>query len=79
VLRLKHFDANLAGWEDKDKSVIFDVVSLSHNEVVFQSRDNTKPIKLAYTRTNDKQLDAILFRERDGKTLRDEFHLRLVQ
>jgi rhamnogalacturonan acetylesterase len=79
VLRMKHFDANLAGWEDKDKSLIFDVVSLSQNEVTFQSRDDAKPIKLAYTRTNDKQLDAILIHERGGKTLRDEFHYRLAQ
>ncbi len=60
MLRLKHFDKNLTGWEEKDKSLIFDVVAISKDEVRFQVRDKTKSIQLTYRRTNDQQLDATL-------------------
>jgi hypothetical protein len=78
VMRMKHFDANLVGWEEKDRSVVFDVASTSNGEVVFVSRDQTKPTKLAYRRASKTELTATLIRERDGKTMRDEFRYRLV-
>jgi hypothetical protein len=78
VMRMKHFDANLVGWEEKDRSVVFDVASTSKDEAIIVSRDQTKPIRLAYRRTSQTELTATLIRERDGKTLHDEFHYRLV-
>lgn len=35
LLRLKHFDASLKGWEEKDKSVEFPLVEITENEVRF--------------------------------------------
>ena len=35
LLRLKHFDKHLVGWEEKDKSVEFPFVRLEKNQVVF--------------------------------------------
>jgi hypothetical protein len=76
VLRLKHFDANLIGREEKDQSVVLDA-TVSGHEATFTSRDKAKPIQLVYRRSSKTQLDAALIRERDGKTLRDEFHYRI--
>jgi hypothetical protein len=42
VLRLKHFDKTLVGWEEKDKSVEFPFVSVSETEVVFEGLKFTK-------------------------------------
>jgi hypothetical protein len=78
VMRMKHFDANLVGREEKERSVVLDIASASKGEAVFVSRDPTKPTKLAYRRTSNTELTATLIRERDGKTLRDEFHYRLA-
>jgi hypothetical protein len=35
VLKLKHFNADLTGWEEKDKVVTFPFVSLSENKIQF--------------------------------------------
>lgn len=35
VLRLKHFNADLTGWEEKDKVIEFPFVSRSENEINF--------------------------------------------
>lgn len=45
---------------------------------VFVSRDQAKPTRLVYRRTSKTERTATLIRERDGKTLRDEFHYRLA-
>jgi hypothetical protein len=78
VMRMKHFDANLAGWEEKDRSVVFDVASTSKDQAVFVSRDNTKPTRIICWRTSSAELTATLIRERDDTTTLDEFHYRLA-
>lgn len=35
LLQLKHFDANLKGWEEKDESLSFKLVKLDNNQVFF--------------------------------------------
>ena len=35
ILRLKHFNSNLTGWEEKDKTVDFKLVKLEGNRVYF--------------------------------------------
>ena len=34
-LTLKHFNADLTGWEEKDETVVFPFVSAEHNKIVF--------------------------------------------
>ena len=41
VLRLRHFDPNLAAWEDRSKALSFSVSSFTENQVVFESADKT--------------------------------------
>lgn len=36
VLRLKHFDAQLVGWEEKKESIEFPLVKVSENEATFE-------------------------------------------
>lgn len=35
ILRLKHFNADLTGWEGKDEAVVFPLVKLGENEAFF--------------------------------------------
>jgi hypothetical protein len=35
VLKVKHFDSDLEGWEEKDESTLFPLVKLTGNEVFF--------------------------------------------
>ena len=48
VLRLKHFHADLKGWEEKDKSVEFPLVSMSKNVAEFNG--------LTFRRINDNEM-----------------------
>ncbi|MEM7455460.1 MAG: DUF6265 family protein, partial [Planctomycetota bacterium] len=48
VYRLKHFDKDLNGWEEKDESVEFPLESVSENEVKFKG--------LTFTRINDNEM-----------------------
>lgn len=43
LLRLKHFDNKLVGWEEKDKSIEFPFVSVSKTEAIF---DGLKFVKI---------------------------------
>ncbi len=43
LLRLKHFDKKLVGWEEKDESVEFPLISLSDTEAIF---DGLKFLKI---------------------------------
>jgi hypothetical protein len=77
VLRMKHFDKNLTGWEEKDQSVLFDATEISTNRVLFVSRNRERPTTLEYKLSAPGKLDGVLTRVRDGKTFRDEFHYKL--
>jgi len=71
VLKLKHFNAGLIGWEDKDKSTRMPLRKVSANEVLFEEEDGSTT--LHYQRTGDT-LTCTVHHERTGK---DEiFHFR---
>lgn len=36
ILQLKHFDGNMKGWEEKDKTIDFKLVKLEPNKVYFE-------------------------------------------
>jgi hypothetical protein len=74
VLRMKHFEENFNGREEKDQSVVFDATDISPGHVVFVSRDKNRPTTLEYRQPSKGKLEGLLIRVRDGKTLRDEFH-----
>jgi len=43
ILRIKHFNPGLVGWEEKDESKEFVLVQLGGNEAVFLQRKVNKP------------------------------------
>lgn len=71
VLRLKHFNRALVGWEEKDVAVEVPLVSLTGNEVVFAKADGS--LRLTYRRTGPDELLAILERTKKGKPVTTEF------
>jgi hypothetical protein len=63
VLRLKHFDPGLVGWEEKAQASSYPLISWKPNEAVFERPD--KATRLTFRSTSRETLDVIL--ERTGK------------
>lgn len=72
VLRLRHFEPDLVGWEERDEPLELPLAELSPREVVFAGEAHGGPIRLTYRLENPDRLVAIL--EREGR--RDEFRYR---
>jgi hypothetical protein len=71
VYKMKHFNANLQGWEPKDESVRLPMTEHETNSVTFS---NGK-ITLHYER-HGAMLFSTLTRIKNGKEVKDEFRLR---
>ncbi len=66
VLRLKHFSAELHGWEDKDQTVDFPLVKLAENEAYFDG--------LTFRRVGPDQLHIfVVIESEDGKKTEMKF------
>jgi len=63
VLRLKHFDPGLVGWEEKAQAYNYPLVSWKPNEAVFERPDKTT--RLTFRSTSKTTLEVTL--ERTGK------------
>ena len=59
VLRLKHFNSKLEGWEEKDKSVEFPFVSASKNEIKFKG--------LTFKKISDAEMHIIVQTKKGDK------------
>ncbi len=69
VLRLKHFDGQLRGWEDKDQTVDFPLVKLTDNEAYFSG--------LTMRKTGKDTLSIfVATKGADGAVKELEFHAR---
>ena len=73
VLRLKHFNNKMVGWEEKDKSLSWKLVKTGAEELVFENPDQKQPTKLSYRRSGENGLNVRLEAERDGKPSVEEF------
>jgi hypothetical protein len=73
VLRLKHFDPGLQGWEEKDQSVTFDLVALSEDEAVFFQHTTRKTQWMVYRREGPDKLIAYFDPEGGAHAREDEF------
>lgn len=71
VLALKHFGADLRGWEAQDESVIFDLVEAGDGRAVFAQRG--RPTRLTYRLDGPDRLTATLETERGGQPVVMEF------
>jgi len=63
VLRLRHFDPGLVGWEEKAQANSYPLVSWKPNEAVFEHPD--KATRLTFRSTGKSTLEVVL--ERTGK------------
>jgi hypothetical protein len=71
IVRLKHFNADLTGWEEKDKSVNFRLIAREGNSWYFNG--------LTYRRVGrDRLLVAVRMRGDDGKASELVFRFRRV-
>ena len=64
ILRLKHFHANLVGWEEKDKTVDFKFVKKEGKRVYFSG--------LTFEKTSANEVNIFLALRRKDGTIREE-------
>ena len=72
VLKLKHFNANLVGWEEKTVSIKMPLLSNSENDVVFAEQDGS--VSLHYHRMG-VSLTCTVHHVKNGKTNDETFTL----
>ncbi len=60
VLRLKHFHSSLKGWEEKDKTIDFQLVKVTDDKIYFD--------KFTFVRLGNKKMDIYVVIESEGKT-----------
>lgn len=59
ILRLKHFNADLSGWEEKDETVDFPLVKLQHNNAFFDG--------FTFEKINDEAMNIyVVIGQKDG-------------
>ena len=75
VLRLKHFDANLAGGEEKNVSTKMPLVSKAEGDALFVEEDGS--VSLHYHRIGDR-LTCTVHHVRNGKSSDETFTLTRV-
>jgi hypothetical protein len=71
VMKLKHFNADLTAWEEKDRFVTFRLVKLGVNEAHFDG--------LTFRRSADRLQIFLALRDKDGKVREEAFQLDRVR
>ncbi len=83
VLRVKHFDRSMVGWEEKDKPLTLPLVKQSAEESVFETPDQTgeksEAVRLTYRKTGADTMDIVLEVKEKEKERRSEFHFKRVR
>ncbi|MHA1110946.1 MAG: DUF6265 family protein [Promethearchaeota archaeon] len=73
VLKIKHFDSNLVGWEEKDKWVEYVAWNSALNEIILKASDPKHTPWIAYERIGSK-LTASFYDISGNQTDKYEFH-----
>jgi HEAT repeat protein len=73
VFRIKHFYPGMKGWEEKDESVTFDLVSLGDGEAAFFKRGGKEPKWMVYRRVDEGTLVSWFEGEEGTHKEKDEF------
>lgn len=73
VLRIKHFDPGLRGWEEKDHATEFVLVQVAPRQAIFLQRHKPNPPWLIYQRTSDDQLIAYFERVNEAAQVEGQF------
>jgi hypothetical protein len=77
VLRLKHFNPGLIGWEDKTQVYRFPLVECRAGIAIFEREDMKS--RLTYSRTSIQTLSVVLEEPGDGKLNSEDFKFKLVE
>jgi hypothetical protein len=64
VMKMRHFNPGSIGWEEKDKPLSYNIITLTKNKAIFESAD--KQVKLTYQRLNPRKMNVVL-NEKDKK------------
>ena len=73
VLRIKHFNPGLIGWEERDISVAFTLVQLDAGKAVFAKRDADNPLWMIYHKTDENTMVTYFEGEDEPPKLEDVF------
>jgi uncharacterized protein DUF6265 len=71
VLKLKHFNADLTGWEEKDKTVDFKLVKVTSNKVFFDD--------FTFERISENEINMYVVIETDGEKSEIKFNYLRVK
>lgn len=71
IMRLKHFDPNLKGWEEKDETVNFKLVKLSPGKVFFDG--------LTFERISENEMNVYVRFESDEQDSEGKFNYHRVK
>ena len=71
IFKLKHFNKDLTGWEEKDKTVDFALVKVTKNKVYLNG--------LTLERINDNEISIYVAIEDSGNTTEEKFNYKRVE
>jgi hypothetical protein len=77
VLRLKHFNPGLIGWEEKAQVYSYPLIEYRQGLAVFERPD--KQTRMTFRRTSTDSLSVLLEQTKDGKQTSQEFKFRLLK
>jgi hypothetical protein len=72
ILRIKHFNPGLIGWETKEESIAFTLVEMDEEKAVFIKQDAPDPLWLVYRLQNENTLIAGFENESEASKPSDE-------
>lgn len=82
VLRVKHFDRSMVGWEEKDKAITLPLSKQTDTESIFETTDQTgettEAVRLIYRKTGADTMDIILETRKKDQQRRLEFHFSRI-
>lgn len=78
VMRIKHFNPGLLGWEDQDHSVCFDLVQVEGQQAIFLQRQTDESVWLVYEREKEDQLLAYFVRSGQETRPNETFRYDLI-
>lgn len=77
VLRIKHFDRSMVGWEEKDKAMTMPLIKQTDDESVFETDPKeAKKVTLTYRKKGSDAMDIILDTVEGEKKRHSEFNFK---
>ena len=68
ILRIKHFNPGLIGWEEKDESVVFDLTKYASYREVFETEKDGDLEQLVFERDGDELVITLIKPAKDSRS-----------